>query len=186
VLGGHAGDAVLDSYQCERLPSARAAIEFSMELGKVICVPDPAEAAARDNAMAAGVREEPEPAPGLPDVTSGFLHPTAPHAGKQFVQGCDTGRRFDEAHGNGWRLVVLGGEVERIGREERAWFASIGGCVVVLRDPDAMFVRWFADHETTYALQRPDFYLYGTATTASAATSLLADCRSHLMKLSVA
>ena len=34
---------------CERV------IDFSMELGKVICVPDPAEAAARDEAMAAAV-----------------------------------------------------------------------------------------------------------------------------------
>ena len=56
VLAGVAADALLDSYQSERLPSAKAAIEFSMELGKVICVPDPAEAAARDEAMASGGR----------------------------------------------------------------------------------------------------------------------------------
>jgi hypothetical protein len=43
-----------------------------------------------------------------------------------------------------------------------------------------MFVRWFAEHDTTCALQRPDFYLYGTAPTAAAATSLLADLRNHL------
>src|SRR3546814_9432842 len=58
VLDERAGRALLETYQSERLPSARAAIEFSMELGKVICVPDPAEAAARDEAMAAGVRSE--------------------------------------------------------------------------------------------------------------------------------
>ena len=43
-----------------------------------------------------------------------------------------------------------------------------------------MFVRWFAEHDTTCALQRPDFYLYGTAPTAATATSLLADLRHHL------
>ena len=37
----------------------------------VICVPDPAEAAARDEAMAAGVGDEPAPAPGLPCTRRG-------------------------------------------------------------------------------------------------------------------
>ena len=136
VLAERAADALLDSYQSERLPSAQAAIEFSMELGKVICVPDPAEAAARDEAMAAGVGDEPAPAPGLPDIAVGFIHPTAPHAGTQLVQGTDGGRPFDDVHGDGWRLVVLGADVDCIGRDERAWFESIGGRVVALADPD--------------------------------------------------
>jgi hypothetical protein len=162
------------------MPSARAAIQFSMELGKVICVPDPAEAAARDEAMAGGVGDEPAPAPGLPDITSGFIHPTAPHAGKQLVQGLDGGRRFDDVHGNGWRLVALGADVGCLGRDERRWFESIGGRVATLVDPDPMFVTWFAAHHTTWALSRPDFYLYGTASTATGVTSLLADLRHDL------
>ena len=51
-------DALLATYEEERRPSAVAAIDFSIELGKVICVPDPAEAAARDEAMAAAVTGE--------------------------------------------------------------------------------------------------------------------------------
>jgi 2-polyprenyl-6-methoxyphenol hydroxylase-like FAD-dependent oxidoreductase len=179
VLDGRAGDPLLDTYRDERLPSARVAIDFSVELGKVICVPDPAEAAARDEAMAAAV-DGTGPAPGLPGITTGLIHPTAPHAGTQLVQGRDGGRRFDDAHGNGWRLVVLGAEVDAIGGDERAWFESIGGRVVALAEPDPLFVRWFGDHGTTCALQRPDFYLYGTAPTADAATALLADLRHHL------
>ncbi len=180
VLAEIAGDALLDSYQSERLPSARAAIHFSMELGGVICVPDPVDAAARDRAMAAAVGDEPVPPPGLPTVTAGFIHPTAPHAGTQLVQGKDGGRRFDEVHGNGWRLVGLGADVERISGNRRAWFESIGGRVVTLAEPDPLFIRWFSEHDTTCALQRPDFYLYGTAPTAQAATSLLDDLRRHL------
>ena len=180
VLSDNANDALLNSYQAERLPSARAAIEFSVDLGKVICVPDPAEAAARDDAMATGVGKEPAPAPGLPGISSGCIHPTAPHAGTQFVQGRDGGRRFDEMYGNGWRLVVLGADVERIGRNECAWFEGIGGRAVSLIEPDPLFVRWFAEHHTTCALQRPDFYLYGTAPTVEEASALLADLRRHL------
>ena len=118
VLAGRAADALLDSYQSERLPSAQAAIEFSMELGKVICVPDPAEAAARDEAMAAGVGDEPAPAPGLPGITVGASS-TRPHRtpARSSSRACDGGRRFDEVHGNGWRLVVLGADVDCIGRD---------------------------------------------------------------------
>jgi len=180
VLAGHASDALLDTYESERLPSARAAITFSMELGKVICVPDVAEAAARDDSMAAGIGDEPAPAPDLPDITSGFIHPSAPHAGTQFVQGADAGARFDDVYGNGWRLVVLGADLACIGHDERAWFEAIGGRVVALVDPDPLFTKWFAQHETTCALQRPDFYLYGTGSDAAAATALLADLRGHL------
>jgi hypothetical protein len=180
LLGDIATDDLLETYQSERLPSVKAAIDFSTELGKVICVADPAEAAARDEVMAAGVGEEPAPAPGLPDIGSGFIHPTAPHAGKQFVQGRVGGRLFDEAHGNGWRLVVLDASAEAIGRNGRAWFESIGGRVVRLADPDPLFIGWFAEHGTSYALQRPDFYLYGTAQTEEQATTLLGDLRRQL------
>jgi 2-polyprenyl-6-methoxyphenol hydroxylase-like FAD-dependent oxidoreductase len=182
VLAGVAADALLDSYQSERLPSVKAALEFSMELGKVICVPDTAEAAARDEAMALAVGDEPAPAPGLPYITAGFIHPTTPHAGRQLVQGTDRGQPFDDVHGTGWRLVVLGVDFAAIGGDERAWFESIGGRVVALGDPDPLYVRWFAEHETTCALQRPDFYLYGTAPTAATAATLLADLRNHLAR----
>jgi flavoprotein hydroxylase len=180
VLAGHASDALLDCYQAERLPSARTAIEFSMELGKVICVPDPAEAAARDEAMGARVGDEPAPAPGLPDIDTGFIHPSAPHAGKQLVQGKVGARPFDDVHGVGWRLVTVDVDGPRIDRGLRTWFASIGGRIVALADPDPTYARWFSGHDTTYALQRPDFYLYGTAATAAGASALLDDLRRHL------
>jgi flavoprotein hydroxylase len=181
VLDGVAADALLDSYQSERMPSARAAIEFSIELGKVICVPDPAEAAARDEAMAAGV-DGTAPAPGLPDIGSGFIHPTAPHAGIQFVQGNVDSRPFDEVFGNGWRLVVREGDIDRIDADERRWFETIGGKVVALSEPDPWFDLWFTEHAARCVLQRPDFYVYGTAPTDEAASSLLADLRRHLTK----
>jgi 2-polyprenyl-6-methoxyphenol hydroxylase-like FAD-dependent oxidoreductase len=182
VLDGAADDAVLDSYQLERLPSVTAAIEFSMALGKVICVPDPGEAAQRDAAMAAGVGDEPAPAPGLPDIDAGLIDLSAPHAGRQLVQGCDGGRRFDDLHGNGWRLVTIDRDLtaDQLAGAEAVWFESIGGRVVVLTDPDPMFRRWFADHATTVALQRPDFYLYGTAADASGAAQLITNLRHAL------
>jgi flavoprotein hydroxylase len=181
-LRGFAGTTLLESYQAERLPSARAAIDFSIELGKVICVPDPTEAAERDALMAVGVTDEPARAPGLPDLTSGFIHPSSPHAGRQILQGSIGGELVDEVVGNGWRLVAIGDDGEEVGATERTWFESLGGCVITLANPDEDFARWFAEHDTAYALQRPDFYLYGTATSGAQATALLADLCRDLMK----
>jgi 2-polyprenyl-6-methoxyphenol hydroxylase-like FAD-dependent oxidoreductase len=180
VLRDIAPDALLDTYQQERLPSARNAIEFSIELGKVICVPDPDEAAARDEALAAAVGPEPADAPALPGLDEGLVHPASPHAGHLFVQGTVAGRLFDDVHGAGWRLVTIDLDTSAIDSAARRWFESIGGKIVRLDRPDALYGRWFIDHDVTCALQRPDFHLYGTATTAALATSLLDDLRAHL------
>jgi hypothetical protein len=184
VLAGQASEDVLDAYQDERLAHARGVIEFSMELGKVICVPDTDEAAARDAAMSAAVGPEPIEVPDLPGPTSGIVHPESPHAGNLFVQGAVGGRPFDDVHGAGWRLVSCGpaaGEVSAIADDLVEWFGAIGGKVVTIDGTDPVLGRWFDDHGTGWALQRPDFFLYGTATDAAGAGQLLTDLRTHLL-----
>jgi len=180
VLTDRAPDALLDAYEHERLPSARAAIEFSIELGKVICVPDVAEAAARDEAMAAAVCDELMDAPPLPGLIAGLVQPSAQHAGDVWVQPLVDGRLFDDVHGAGWRLVTVDTDIDALGPTVVEWFTSIGGRVVRLGPPDALACRWFAAHDAAWVLQRPDFHLYGTATTAPGASALLEDLRAHL------
>jgi flavoprotein hydroxylase len=180
VLAGQAPAALLDTYEQERLPHAQRAIELSMQLGKVICVADPAEAAARDAAMAAAVGPDLAEAPPAPGLTEGFVHPGSPHAGHRFVQGTVGGRLFDDVHGAGWRLVTVDVDRAAIDAAARAWFGSIGGRVVPLPHPDADYGRWFAERDTACALQRPDFHLYGTAVDAAGASRLLDDLRRHL------
>ncbi len=75
VLGGKAADALLDTYASERIPQVRQVVDFSIALGKVICVADPEEARARDTAMIAAAREKgltpPMPTPAIgPGVLS--------------------------------------------------------------------------------------------------------------------
>jgi len=180
VLAGLGGDALLDTYDQERLPSVRAAIDFAIELGKVICVPDPAAAAARDEAMAAAVGPEPIDPPPLPGIAAGIVHRGAPHAGELFVQPAVDGRLLDDVHGVGWRLVTVDGDAAAVDPAVLDWFAGIGGRLVVLDRADPTTDRWFGDHPVAWALQRPDFHLYGTAATAADATELLGHLRSEL------
>ncbi|MEJ7584279.1 MAG: bifunctional 3-(3-hydroxy-phenyl)propionate/3-hydroxycinnamic acid hydroxylase [Acidimicrobiales bacterium] len=173
VLGGHAPDLLLDTYGEERAANACAVIAFSMVLGKIICVDDLGEAEQRDAAMTAAVPETGLAAvPPLPGIGAGLLDDT-PHAGRLFIQG-QVGRdgrrgRFDDIVGTGWRLVGRAGHEPVIDAELAAWFAGIGGQIVTvgaggeLDDPDGGYATWFADHDVIAALQRPDFYLYGTA-----------------------
>jgi flavoprotein hydroxylase len=180
VLRGVSPDTLLDTYEAERLPDVRQAIDLSMALGKVICVRDHAEAAARDEMMAAAVGADSAAAPSRPCLDSGLIHPTAPNAGRPFVQPTVDCRPFDDVHGAGWRLITIDIDCGRIDLAARVWFESIGGRIVSLSAPDPETGRWFTEDDTTCALQRPDFYLYGTATTAAGASSLLDDLRRDL------
>jgi 2-polyprenyl-6-methoxyphenol hydroxylase-like FAD-dependent oxidoreductase len=178
VLTDRAPDALLDTYEEERLPSACAAIEFSMELGKVICVPDPGEAAARDEAMSAAVGDELTDAPPLPGLLAGLVHPSSQHAGAVWVQPAIDGKLFDHAHGAGWRLVTTADDADAaLDPDLLAWFANIGGSLVPV---DGHVCAWFGAHDVAWVLQRPDFHLYGTATSAAGMAALLDDLRAHL------
>src|SRR5262249_43881972 len=65
ALHDKAPETLLGPYASERVPQVRQVIGFSIELGKVICVPDPGAAAARDAAMIAAVKDR-GPTPPLP------------------------------------------------------------------------------------------------------------------------
>lgn len=178
VLAGHASDALLATYDIERIEPARQVIEFAMELGRVICVPDPSEAEARDAAMSVMVTDEITPIGPLPGLTAGCIAAGTAQAGQHSVQGTVGGRPFDDVHGAGWRLVTIGDDT--IGPELTAWLESVGGRVVALAEPDATQHAWFSAHGVTWVLQRPDFYIYGTATDAAGAKQLLTNLRAHL------
>jgi 2-polyprenyl-6-methoxyphenol hydroxylase-like FAD-dependent oxidoreductase len=180
VLGGQAGAAVLETYEEERRPGAQAAIEMSVELGKVICEPDVTAAAARDEAMAAMVTGEVSEVPGQPGIASGVVHPDAPQAGERFPQARLDDGWFDELHGAGWRLVTIEQAADGLDPASVSGFESIGGVVVALGDAAPDLTAWFERHDVRWALQRPDFHLYGTAADVPGAAALLDQLRSHL------
>ncbi|MCC6766878.1 MAG: bifunctional 3-(3-hydroxy-phenyl)propionate/3-hydroxycinnamic acid hydroxylase [Deltaproteobacteria bacterium] len=193
VLAGRAPAALLDTYPRERVPHVRGVIDFSMALGKVICIADPVEAAARDAVMTAAIASGQQTTPPPPlGLGAGVLRAGDPHAGKLFVQGrvrTAEGREglFDDVVGRGFALVATTGDaLIALDAELRGWFASLGGVTARVgaggdvADVDGVYARWFADAGVAVALQRPDFYLYGTGATAADAPALLGALRAAL------
>jgi 2-polyprenyl-6-methoxyphenol hydroxylase-like FAD-dependent oxidoreductase len=180
-------DTVLDTYTTERLPSARRAIEFSMDLGKVICVPDPDEAAARDEAMAAAVTGDLMEVPDLPGIDEGWIDPGGELAGRLFGQCSVAGVALDES-GPRWRLINLGTGTDAdrdVDAHVLDWFTAIGGEVVVV-DPDEVGNDWWRRRfDAPWVLERPDFIVYGTAPDAAAAGELLTRLRNRFAPLTL-
>ncbi|MEO0551534.1 MAG: FAD-dependent monooxygenase, partial [Pseudomonadota bacterium] len=74
VHRGDAPDTLLDSLERERRPHAKAVIQGAIDMGKIVCVLDPAKAAARDRKMIAD-REAGKPfvLPDVPQIENGVL-----------------------------------------------------------------------------------------------------------------
>ncbi len=148
----HGSDpAILDSYQEERAPHARAIIDTAVAMGRVVCMLDEAAAAQRDAGMiarkAAGAQDV---TTAYPDLSGGMFSGTA-HAGALFPQPRIDGIRLDDAIGEG--AVLIGrnlpapgpGHVRAVDLDHPrfarfapaldAWLAEAGGAAVLLR-PD--------------------------------------------------
>jgi hypothetical protein len=192
ILKGQAPEALLASYASERAPQVRATIEFSIELGQVICVPDPGAAAARDAAMIAAARDR-GPTPPLPAPTlgPGVLAADDALAGHLFVQGevVHAGRRgrFDDVVGCGFTLVsTVGDPLRRLTPELAEFFASLGGSGAHVApggpvdDAGGSYARWFAEHGVAVVLQRPDFHVFGAAAGIDGSAALVAALRAAL------
>jgi flavoprotein hydroxylase len=180
VLTGRAAPELLATYEGERRPGAVAAIDLSIELGKVICVADPTHAAARDDAMAAAVTGEVSEVPGQPALAAGLVHAGSALTGELLPQANLGGRAFDDVHGAGWRLVTIDPAGRELPSALDEWFGSIGGAVIDMTAAAPDFGAWLRAHDALWALQRPDFHIYGTAPGVEGASALVAELRARL------
>jgi len=187
ALGHPGATALLETYGTERIPQAAAVIEVATELGRVICIPDAEEARARDEQMAPFVPPGGStPAPPMPGILGGILADT-PLAGELFIQATvragGVAGRLDDVVGTGWHLVTSGRPTGLDG-ELATWFESIGGRFVAVgtavEDVEGRYGRWFAEHGVIAVLERPDFAIYGTATTDRDVTTLVTRLRDQL------
>lgn len=184
ILAGKMTDEVLDSYTTERREHAKHYIEFSMELGRIICITDPAEAAERDVRMQA----ELEVSGRVPVPTDkatlgpGAWCRNAGHAGELSVQGIvskgEQRGRFDDIVGRGW-LVIGFGESPRQAlkanqldalQQLNAQFVTVGavGSPCDVEDVDGTYATWLESINARYLVIRPDFYVAASAWSADA------------------
>ena len=196
VLDGIADDRLLDTYQPERLPHVRQITDISIYLGKIICIPDAAEAARRDEMFLGGKAAPPPP---FPQLVDGILHRArgeltagagllAPHS--DVVAGTRTGR-FDDIVGFGFQVIVRGGAADALlGQEVRARlerigarFSSLGrdGAANALRDCDGRIDGFMATHGWAAMIVRPDFYIYGAVAEHGALNRLAGDLLADLV-----
>lgn len=180
VLKGEAGNALLDEWSHERREQAKWYIEFSVQLGKVICISDPVEAAARDERMKAEYAEQSKIGP-LPTheavLGTGTWSADDPLAGKTSIQGriAYRGRtgRFDDIVGReAWFLLTEAGAADEFDAGRREEFERFGGNALTIGpagsaadviDIDGTYGRYFADHGVRHLMVRPDFYVAFTA-----------------------
>ena len=160
VIGGTAGDSLLDTYEAERSPHVREFIELAVHLGSIIQATDPELAEARDDAFRANGPELfdfPQPRLGR-----GVWMDESPACGAVFPQPrLADGRRLDEAVGN--RFAVLSApplevDVRRGGNGRRPGLdlAHVGA-------PGPDVERWLAAQGAVAAIVRPDRYVFATA-----------------------
>ena len=192
VLRGAARESLLDTYPTERAPHVSAMIETSVALGRIICVADLAEAAARDERMIAESRAGGAPiAAPLPPLGDGCLARESADAGSLFVQdlvrASGVSGRFDDVVGRGFALVSPAGDPARaLDAESARFFASLDGITAhvgagaPVEDVRGGYARWFAQHGAALALVRPDFAVFGTARALAGASALVAALRERL------
>jgi 3-(3-hydroxy-phenyl)propionate hydroxylase len=162
VLTGTASDALLESYQAEREPHVRAAIELAIGMGRVVCTLDPEAAAQRDVAM---LSAQASGAPALPPTrpapfVSGCVLAGSPGAGELYPQptaGEGAARLWlDDALGDGASLIARtppaatapGVRLLDLGAEALAPFR-------------AALLAWLDQHRVDAVLVRPDRYVFG-------------------------
>jgi 3-(3-hydroxy-phenyl)propionate hydroxylase len=169
VLGGHAPDALLDTYESERRPHVTALTHAAIGLGKVANTHDVEAAAARDMAFFAGRMP---PLPPFPPLADGVLRlGTRAPVGTLTPQGrirLADGRtgRFDDLTGYGFTLVTATDPTTALGPERFALLQRLGCAVIALDTVDDLDGRHQKHLQLIGAvayLARPDFVLFGAA-----------------------
>ena len=192
VLRGLADEAILATYGPERSEHVRHFIDASMALGRIICVTDPQEVAARDAAMsaevAAGIEQPPRPLPRLGaglhvGTFGGTLSIQAPVASLD-----ETGLLDDVTAGGGTLLLTDAQILDQVDVRLQVGLQQLGFQTVafagdaapakshgtqLVTDTTGEYQRWFAALGVVAVLTRPDFYIYGTAQTGGDANALI-------------
>jgi len=181
VMDGLAPDTLLDTFGSERAAHVSDFIDFSISLGKIICILDPDEARKRDEAMisalAAGRAPEPPPLPRLgAGIHSGPQGGYLSWQGQVSTANSPNPVRFDDLFGAGALILTKASQVHALSHSQIENLASVGITVVssdpstadrdgaqVFADVHATYAQWLSSVDADCVLVRPDFYVFDTA-----------------------
>jgi 2-polyprenyl-6-methoxyphenol hydroxylase-like FAD-dependent oxidoreductase len=181
VLSGRSGADILSTYEPERSPHVRAIVEKAVELGRVQTVRGRDAAEARDRELIrrreSGVKPD---AFRFPSLTSGLLSAAGDHARArgtllpQLAVSDAVGERrlFDDVAGGGFVLLLRGSTLTD-DLSEITQTALPGSDLQVVNDTDGLYQDWFDANLCDAALVRPDWYVYGTASSPASTRLLL-------------
>lgn len=185
VLRGQLGPQALESYGTERSAHVQQMIGFSIELGKVICITDPAAAAQRDHDMISAQKQPgyAPPPPPQPQLGPGLWVPGTPGAGLLGVQGevIAEGRRgrFDDLFGMRFAVIARhAATLAAISPANRAALESQGAVLAHLGegglvDVEGRYTAWLDGLQCEAVVMRPDFYVHGGAADTQGLNQLL-------------
>lgn len=178
ILKGLYDPEILTSYSSERIAHARHYIDFSQELGKIICIAQQDAAALRDAQMkeALAARDFTPVPTDICQLGEGIWMANQPHAGELSVQGVVEYQgqrdRLDQVLGHGWMVLGLDQDpAQALDASQVAQLRALGGQSVqiggAMKDVDDRYRRWFAQIGASYVILRPDFYVAATAADAA-------------------
>lgn len=205
---GVRSDALLDSYQEERIPHVRQTTQVAKELGKIICERDARTAAQRDARLqeefarvGTVVRQSL-----IPGLASGLIADSARDrtAGSLFPQPWVVdmhGRegRLDDFTGQGF-CIVFAAHIDpaEMEHELAGWEQGVGVPLARVRlaadaaqgreaahdyrDRDGSLCDWMEQHGCSIVLVRPDHYVYGSARSAQEGAELVRQLRQVLLQ----
>ena len=184
ILDQKLSNDILESYVSERIHHAKHYIDFSQELGDIICIADPQKALERDQRMKAELAARNyEPITGDNcHLGAGVWCSETPAAGELSTQGIveTNGRRgrFDQVVGLGWFILAINKSTkDLLSPQQHALFVRLGGRVVEIGsagssapviDLERTYEEWATQIDAAYIILRPDFYVAATANSQKA------------------
>lgn len=180
VLRGLADPSLLDSYRDDREPNLQGWTDLSREMGLPCILFDKEAAAQRDAYLQACLRDPSlmAPLPAIPGP-SAFARPGDEAAGLAATQGLVRvdGKEglLDDVVGTGFQLITTSADaLAAISSEQGTALKTIGVHIIQIGPPgsnapvidlDDTMTSWLGDLGLASVLVRPDFYLFGGATT---------------------
>lgn len=180
VLVDRANESLLDSYGPERREHVVEIIRQAVEIGRLICMIDPDQVAARDCRMKAAMKDpalalKPPPEPRL-GYAGTYRHGDA-GSGYLSVQGrvrCNgVEGLFDDVVGKGWQLMIRSKSWPvSLAQASLSYLKQLNVAIADFSpdgdtaDLDGVYVNWFDRLDVEAILVRPDLYVFGSSTVA--------------------